>query len=102
LQLITIFCTLFALVFVVFCVARSICISRDFLLLSDCLHIHIITRPPPPRPALLPGSITVGWGGHRFIHGTRRCVTPGSPYPMGTVSTSVVLPTATSALSGDH
>jgi len=24
-------------------VTRSICISRDFLLLSDCLHIHLFS-----------------------------------------------------------
>ena len=59
-----------------------------------------ITRPPPPRPAL-PGSITVG---REVIDSSMGHVVAsplGRPYPMGTVSTSVVLPT-TSVLSGDH
>ena len=61
---------------------------------------EVITRRPPPRPTL-PGSITVG----RYVIDSsmgHAVASPlGRPYPMGTVSTSVVLPT-TSVLSGDH
>ena len=60
----------------------------------------IITRPPPPRPAL-PGSITVGWGVINSSMGHVVASPLGRPYPMGTVSTSVVL-LISSVLPGDH
>jgi len=65
------------------------------------MTLRIITRPPTPRPAL-PGSITVGWEVIDSSMGHVVASPLGRPYPMGTVSTSVVLPTATSAQSGDH